>query len=230
MEAAGIDDLTRSLANPAPRRAALRRLVAGFGVVAALAAGTEAEAVGRDGGRDRRRATGNVGDGRPASEAARSAATPSATGADEAEAAALPDRCRVPRRPRNCPCFQPSQCASGVCDGGRCRTETTPAGPTGPQGPTGPAGLQGPTGPTGPQGVIGQVQVIAGQTFGVAAGVDHLIEAICPDGTRAVGGGFACSLGLTFPTVAKLLPTSYRLRVTNMGTTPSDCHAEVYCV
>ena len=100
---------------------------------------------------------------------------------------------------------------SGSCEAGRTRIElgaTTTTGPkgdtgaTGPQGPQGPAGATGATGPQGPTGATGatgpagpaggvtgyqQVEVARAVTLGVG-GAEN-VEATCPSGKKAIGGG-----------------------------------------
>lgn len=94
---------------------------------------------------------------------------------------------------------------------------TGSAGPTGPQGPiglTGPAGAQGPagsTGPTGPQGAPGvsSYQILTGsaRSGNLAAGAPLSARAVCPAGTRVLGGGVQQTTQLASgPTVTSSYP------------------------
>jgi hypothetical protein len=65
------------------------------------------------------------------------------------------------------------------------RGATGPAGPAGPIGPAGPAGAQGPPGPS----AISQVTEVFGE-MEVAAGTVDGGSVLCPDGQRAISGGF----------------------------------------
>jgi collagen triple helix repeat protein len=72
-------------------------------------------------------------------------------------------------------------------------------GPEGPEGPAGPAGATGPAGPSGPQGATGpqglpgvsNYQMLTGNASILNLGAGKLInaKAVCPAGTRVLGGG-----------------------------------------
>jgi hypothetical protein len=68
-------------------------------------------------------------------------------------------------------------------------------GPQGVKGSTGDAGPAGPAGPQGPQGPPGNPGYFKVQTdwFEVAWTEDLTIEAQCPSGTKAVGGGYVAN-------------------------------------
>jgi hypothetical protein len=76
---------------------------------------------------------------------------------------------------------------NGSLKAGDFKAGSLPAGPAGPVGPVGPVGA---TGATGATGTFGSVTV---QSFtsaaDVAPGAKAQINAICPDGTTAIGGG-----------------------------------------
>ncbi|MGW6575416.1 hypothetical protein ACWGAN_25105 [Streptomyces sp. NPDC054945] len=75
-----------------------------------------------------------------------------------------------------------------------------PAGPAGAPGTTGPAGAQGPAGPAGPAGPPGATLTlvrVADQERTVAPGTAVGSTAVCPEGYKAVSGGFVSSFGLT---------------------------------
>ena len=57
---------------------------------------------------------------------------------------------------------------------------------TGPSGPSGPEGGSGQSGPSGPSGVLGREVVSNDETHGFGT---YLMEAECPTGKVAVGGG-----------------------------------------
>jgi hypothetical protein len=62
-------------------------------------------------------------------------------------------------------------------------------GPAGLVGPRGPAGVQGPPGAQGPAGEIGDMELrTAGQDLAGNSTTSLTVE--CPDGMKAVGGGF----------------------------------------
>lgn len=64
-----------------------------------------------------------------------------------------------------------------------------PQGPKGDDGAQGAPGAQGPKGDTGPAGVSGyELATAAGQ---IPAGGANAVIATCPDGKKAVGGGYA---------------------------------------
>lgn len=121
---------------------------------------------------------------------------------------------------------------------------TTPGvGPEGPIGPEGPAGATGPTGQMGPAGPVGPAGVSGLQTvftlnptppttvpsFGTVAGT-----ATCPEGKRAIGGGFE-SLG----NASQMLPiasypvtaTTWRVMLRNtLSTALSTVQVRVYVI
>jgi hypothetical protein len=106
------------------------------------------------------------------------------------------------------------------------------AGPQGPQGPEGPTGSRGSTGPTGPLGVTGATGPTGptgpetlGKAWSIDSAPDYLpagtsgdIEASCPVGSVAVGGGFTTG-GIS--NGWDLQPTEMRPDV-NTGTTPTS--------
>ena len=63
-----------------------------------------------------------------------------------------------------------------------------PQGPAGPQGPQGPVGPAGPPGPQGPAGISGYQVVTA--TLNIPPSTTGYGFAQCPNGKRAIGGGF----------------------------------------
>lgn len=90
-----------------------------------------------------------------------------------------------------------------------CKAKETPiswsqAGPTGPPGRAGPAGSAGPTGPQGPQGPEGPAgasgvsgyEVVFGDEATVAPGAFEVLNALCPDPKRPLGGGYTAKAGL----------------------------------
>ena len=87
-------------------------------------------------------------------------------------------------------------------------------GPQGPVGPTGPTGAQGPigsTGPTGPQGAPGvsgyQILTGSANSGNLAAGAQLSARAVCPAGTRVLGGGVQQTTQLASgPTVTSSYP------------------------
>lgn len=72
-----------------------------------------------------------------------------------------------------------------------------PAGPAGAPGPAGPAGAPGPAGPAGPPGPSLTLVRVVGQESAVAPGTASGSTAVCPEGYKAVSGGFVSSFGLT---------------------------------
>jgi hypothetical protein len=87
-----------------------------------------------------------------------------------------------------------------------CKAKETPiqwnqAGPTGPPGPVGPAGPPGPQGPKGPEGPAGTpgtsgYEVVFGDEAKVAPGAFEVLNALCPDPKRPLGGGYTAEAGL----------------------------------
>jgi hypothetical protein len=65
-------------------------------------------------------------------------------------------------------------------------------GPRGPQGPVGPAGANGANGVQGPAGGFdpSKVQYVAGPKLNVVPGGANTSVAICPAGTKVIGGGY----------------------------------------
>lgn len=76
-----------------------------------------------------------------------------------------------------------------------------PAGPMGPEGPTGPAGPQGPQGIPGISG-LEFVQAMSASSSNATQSVD----AFCPTGKRAIGGGAQIVSGSTFVTLSENRP------------------------
>ena len=80
--------------------------------------------------------------------------------------------------------------------------------PTGPQGPQGEQGPQGTQGPQGPAGLSG-VEIVTNAS--AISSTDKGVQAVCPAGKRAIGGG-AVTLGpLAFPkeiTIGASYPTA----------------------
>jgi hypothetical protein len=67
-------------------------------------------------------------------------------------------------------------------------------GDQGPKGDKGDAGPQGPQGPAGPQGPPGDPHITTSVQFGASANdttAHKVVNATCPTGARASGGGFA---------------------------------------
>lgn len=94
---------------------------------------------------------------------------------------------------------------------------TGAAGPTGPQGPigltgaTGPQGPAGPTGAAGPQGAPGvsgyQILTGSANSGNLAAGAQLSARAVCPAGTKVLGGGVQQTTQLASgPTVTSSYP------------------------
>ncbi|HEU0114539.1 MAG TPA: hypothetical protein VFQ80_07680, partial [Thermomicrobiales bacterium] len=132
-----VEAMSRDLARPAARRAALTRFAAVAGAVTALGLGGAAAAPKH---RDAKRASGKANHSAKADHAVGGPDQPQKT-----------KRCRhATGRPDGCACTSDAQCASGRCASGNCGAQPGPGGPTGPAGPAGPAGPTGPTGPAGP--------------------------------------------------------------------------------
>ncbi|WP_308460691.1 hypothetical protein [Streptomyces sp. Ru72] len=117
-----------------------------------------------------------------------------------------------------------------------------PAGPAGQQGDTGPQGPAGPAGPTGPQGPAGSpglagVHVVTvRKDVGVLDMVD--VDATCPDGEIATGGGWylpngaAQSYGPALhsnPILSGTTPVGWTAGFTNGGYEP-HLTASVYAI
>ena len=138
--------------------------------------------------------------------------------------------------------------AAGDVDG----TVHGPAGPPGPVGPSGPAGAAGPTGPdglagpTGPAGVSGGAGATGPTGFaGIHSprllaeyqSVDALAVAtwqlVCPEGLRAVGGGFEPRDLLTYQPVESgpvFDGYAWRLSLRNLVTEPIVARGWAVCV
>lgn len=80
-----------------------------------------------------------------------------------------------------------------------------PRGATGPQGLAGPAGAQGPAGPAGPQGPAASfnVQFVTSASTYVAANSVGSATAVCPAGTKVIGGGITFDTALGNPIVVQ---------------------------
>jgi hypothetical protein len=86
-----------------------------------------------------------------------------------------------------------------------CKAKETPiswneAGPTGPPGPAGPAGPPGPQGPPGPEGPVGTpgvsgYEIVFGDEATIAPGAFEVLNALCPDPKRPLGGGYTAEAG-----------------------------------
>ena len=112
------------------------------------------------------------------------------------------------------------------------------AGSAGPQGATGPQGPQGASGPPGPPG--SSISYVTGYSEHVTVppGTFRFVNAICPSGTKVVGGGYATENVST----ALLVPTnSYPIGMAdgrgawyvvmhNIGSQPEAFWAVAYCV
>lgn len=63
-------------------------------------------------------------------------------------------------------------------------------GPTGPTGPTGPIGADGAVGVSGYEVVSSAQQMVFIQNSGGMPGLSAVVTQSCPDGKRAIGGGY----------------------------------------
>jgi hypothetical protein len=72
---------------------------------------------------------------------------------------------------------------------------TGPPGPAGAPGPPGPQGIEGPEGPAGSPGVSGY-EIVFGDEATVAPGAFEVLNALCPDSKRPLGGGYTAEAGL----------------------------------
>lgn len=81
-----------------------------------------------------------------------------------------------------------------------------PAGPRGAAGPEGPPGQQGPEGPAGPSGVE-SVETVTVVGEAIAPGAISTVNAFCPEGSSAVGGGAAWTgIGSLLSNLSRSLP------------------------
>ena len=115
-----------------------------------------------------------------------------------------------------------------------------PQGQPGAQGQPGPQGVPGPQGPPGPPGAPGSsISYVNGYSdhVSVPPGEFRFVNAICPSGTRVVGGGYATenvSTALLVPTNS--YPTglsdgrgAWYVVMHNIGDEPEAFWAVSYC-
>ncbi len=104
-----------------------------------------------------------------------------------------------------------------------------PAGPQGPQGPQGDPGAQGPQGEAGAPGTSGY-QIVHWTADPVNPGSPVGVQAKCPTGKRAVGGGLASGQPIA---VSDSRPsedgTLWYVGGKNMGVAPTSVAAYVIC-
>jgi hypothetical protein len=107
-------------------------------------------------------------------------------------------------------------------------------GATGPQGAAGPRGLQGTSGATGSTGISGYEIVTGEPAKGSGGGADLAsATAFCPEGKKAIGGGFTSSGPEDFELFVKAdqpLGSTAWLAQTTSGTSTSKYEITAYAV
>jgi Collagen triple helix repeat (20 copies) len=112
-----------------------------------------------------------------------------------------------------------------------------PAGPRGLIGPKGPAGQAGSAGPAGAQGPAGiaTITVVAGAPATGCpdgGGACQLVEsdAVCPSGSKVIGGGWLVDSTLMQPVVSAAKDASTFMAVAvNFSTSPRNVQAQAIC-
>lgn len=211
------DTMAGPLALASPRRAALRGVLAGLGLLASLGVGGAAG----ERSRDQRDAGGH------------------AAGAAERKGKGKggSKRCRTAVRPDGCACEQGDQCQSGSCVAGRCQSASPtdgPAGPAGPQGPQGPQGEPGPQGPTGPAGPKGISRIVKTESkrILIQPGQNLSTTVDCGDLHVISCSFFDASAGLLIPVSAVLFEGNNlcQVRFRNPSNSPTEFEARAHCV
>lgn len=111
-----------------------------------------------------------------------------------------------------------------------------PAGPLGPAGARGERGLDGfsgPAGPAGPRGEAGGLDLskitrVVGPDVTIQPGETETVEASCPAGQRATGGGYFSNIA--HPAASLPGISSWALIVNNDRSIEVDVAAYVICV
>jgi collagen triple helix repeat protein len=116
-----------------------------------------------------------------------------------------------------------------------------PRGPRGPAGPRGPRGLKGPAGPrgliglkgpAGPAGTAGPAGAAGPAGCPDGGGACQLVEsdAVCPSGSKVIGGGWLVDSTLMQPVVSAAKDASTFMAVAvNFSTSPRNVQAQAIC-
>jgi hypothetical protein len=102
------------------------------------------------------------------------------------------------------------------------------AGQAGAPGPQGTQGVAGPQGPAGPSTLSALVTVV-GPNVEVPSGEVGGVEAVCPAGYRAIGGGGSGSISGIDVSEMESTHLSWFVITANQTGIPVQIHAEVQC-